>query len=187
MLPTVTFNDDNEIYKFTLLRDNKKQVHQFKRFSVSVNDSNDTVIHGISSVGIYEIDESVLEPHERPKFDGPAFDGKLYYISAQPFEGDEIFIWLSKEEFQILQPMLDDIEEEKFQKLEYQFTRTTLKDMAKNPSNYGPQQRARAMVCCPVCQGALVGLVYSPHCGSCDWDSQDDSHNAYRQHPLDHE
>jgi len=181
MLPTVTFEKD--IYTFTLWRDDKKVVHEFKKFSVTINEKHDTVIHGISSVGIHEIDERVLEPHERPKFDGPSFDGKLYYISAQPYQGDEIFIWLSKEEYEVLEPMMDAISEEEFQKYEYEFTRTTLKDMAKNPSNYGPEQLARAMVSCPDCHGALAGSVYRPHCSECAWDY----HDAYREHPLDHE
>ena len=163
MLPSLTY--EKEAYIFTLMRNGNKQVYKFG--------------HGISSVGVYVIDESVLKPEERAKFVGPTIDGKLYYISAKPFEGEEIFIWLSKEEFEILEPILDDIEEEDFEKYEYEFTRTTLNNMAKNTSAYGPT----AFVSCPLCRAGLAGSVYRPHCSECDWDYED----AYRQVPLDHE
>jgi len=180
MLPTLTY--EKEVYTFTLMRKGNKQVYKFKNYPTT-NPSDETIIYGISSVGVYVIDESVLKPEERAKFDGPTIDSKLYYISAQPFEGEEIFVWLSKEEFGILQPILDDIEEKEYEKYEYEFTRTTLRDMAENPSNYGREQLARALVCCPLCRSGLAGSVYRPHCSECDWDYDD----AYREHPLDHE
>jgi hypothetical protein len=185
MLPTLTFKD--EIYTFTLRRNGKKVIHEFGSYPVLVKDQDKSVIHGVSFVTIGSIEERTILPAARAKIDGPAFDGILYYICAQPFQGEDIVIWLSKEESEVLQPILDDIQEEEFQKNEYQFTRTTLKDMAKNPSQYGPQQRARAMVCCPLCSGALTGIAYRPSCSKCDWDYDNDYHDAYRQHPLDHE
>jgi hypothetical protein len=185
MLPTLTY--ENKTYTFTLWRDGKKLVHEFKDFSVSVNDKNETIIHGFSSVGIHGIDERIALPEDRERINGPACEGVFYYIYAQAYQGEDSMIWLSKEEADVLQPILDDIAEERFQEHEIQFTRTTLKDMAKNPQNYGPEQRARAMVCCPLCSGGLAGSVYRPHCSDCDWDSQTDFHDAYREHPLDHE
>jgi len=170
MLPTVTI-DTEGAYTFTLMREGKEVIHTFKSFSITVNEKYETVINGVSSVWVHVIDEDSMKPEERKKINGPAFEGQLYYIRAQPCQGEDILIWLSKEEFDILEPMMDDIAEEKFQRHEYEFTRTTL----KNPTDY--------MVSCPLCNAGLAGSVYRPRCESCDWDSAD----AYRQHPLDHE
>jgi hypothetical protein len=165
MLPTVTFDaNKNDTYTFTLWRDGKKVVHEFKGFSVTINENNENVIHGARYVLINGIDERIILPADRAKLDGPAFDGTFYYITVQPFQGEDIMIWLSKDEAAVLQPIMDDIAEEEFLKNEYEFTRTTLNDMAKNPEKYGPEQLARAM----------------------SWD-ESDSHDAYREHPLDHE
>ena len=186
MLPTITFDyNKNKTYTFTLWRDGKKVVHEFQGFSVTINEENETIIHGFSSVGIHGIDERIILPTDRVKLNGPAFDGVLYYICAQTFKGEDSMIWLSKEEADVLQPMLDEIEEARFyNEHEIEFTRTTINDCMKNPQNYGPEMRARIMMSsCPECDKGLAGSVYRPRCESCSWDSND----AYREHPLDHE
>ena len=89
--------------------------------------------------------------------------------------------------------MMCEIAEERYESQEYEFTRTTLKDMAKNPAKYGPEQLARAMVSCPACDAPLEGSVYRPRCSSCTWDSEGtnsegtNSEDEYGVHPLDHE
>lgn len=136
MLPTVTFDaNKNDTYTFTLWRDGKKVVHEFKGFSVTINEKVETVIHGFSFVTIHGIDERIILPEERAKIDGPASDGTLYYIYAEPFQGDCRMIWLTKQEAELLLPMMDTIEEDKFY-----------------------ESRSKA-----------------------------DTHDAYREHPLDHE
>ena len=164
---------------------------------MTINASYETVVHGASTVGIHGNDERIILPADRAKIEGPAFEGVLYYICVEPFQGEDILIWLSKEEFDILDPMLMEIEEERYQKsFEYDYTRKTMKEFVTNPEKYGPEQRASAMVSCPACGGSLAGSVYRPRCDSCPWDSEevdhyesedDDCHDAYREHPLDHE
>ena len=167
MLPTLSY--ENNTYTFTLWRDGKEVVHKFGDFSVTINEKHETIINGVSSVQI----------HTSPE----ACDGNFYYIYIEPFQGENIRILLSKEEFDILDPILIDIEEEKFERYEHEFTRTTLKNMDKNPSEYGPEQLTRAMVSCPICGDVLAGSVYRPHCPECDWDLD----AAFREHPLNHE
>jgi hypothetical protein len=180
MLPTLTFDaNKNDTYTFTLWRDDKKVVHEFCGFSVSINEKHETVIHGASSVQIHMAPEASFDAVDLAKINGPSCDGNFYYIYIEPCQGEGIMIWLSKEEFDILEPILIDIEETRYENQEYEFTRTTLRDMDEHPEKYGPEQRARAMVSCPVCDGALVGSVYRPHCESCSWDSND----AYKEHP----
>jgi hypothetical protein len=144
MLPTVCFDHEEECYTFTLWRDGKKVVHEFKGFSVSINSSNETVVNGFSSARLYILDAESAKPEEVAQIDGPAIDGQFYYICAVPFRGEDTIIWLSKEEYEILEPMSDEIEEEKFEKQEHEFTRTTLNDMQAHPENYGPEQLALA-------------------------------------------
>jgi len=148
MLPTLVHEDG--IYTFTLWRDGKKVVHTLKGFCV----------------GVHSEPEDGLQPSLRAKVDGPSFDGILYYIWVEEFNGDENFIWISKNEFELLDAILIEITEDLYESQSYEFTRTTLNDMAKNPTKYGPEQLARAMM----------------------WiDDESDIHDAYREHPLDHE
>jgi hypothetical protein len=160
MLPTVSFDDVSGTYIFTLWRDGKKVIHELKGLNVYLE-----VI---------------------PDDDYETTGNVKHYIYVRPYEGEDILISLSKDEYDVLDPILLEIEEERYESQSYEFTRSTIKDMAKNPTDYPPGMRARAMVSCPVCDGALVGSVYRPHCESCSWDSND-GHNAYREHPLDHE
>ena len=95
MPPTLTFKDNT--YTFTLLRDDKEVVHKFNR-------TYHVIVCG-------ELETSVLIP-ARAKILGPAYDGKLYWIDATRFKGEETFIWLSKEEFEILYPMYKHIEDQ---------------------------------------------------------------------------
>lgn len=157
MLPTVAFDDPSGTYTFTLWRDAKEVVHELKGLAV----------------GLEVIPDDDYEKTKNVK----------HYIYARPYEGEDILILLSKDEYDRLDPMIMEIEEENFDRYEYEFTRTTLKDMDKNPTDYPPEMRARAMVSCPVCGDALAGSVYRPHCSECAWDSD----AAFREHPLDHE
>lgn len=182
MQPSVTFDSKNEKYVLTLWRE-KVVVHEFKSFSVTINDTGDSVINGYSSVIIGIYDAETMDPKHMAQMDAPAIDGQFYCICAVPFQGEDLLIQLSKEEFDVLDPIMHDIDEERYEAQEYEFTRTTLKDMAKNPSEYGPGMRALAGLGCPVCGEALSGSVYRPHCSECTWDSD----AAYREHPLDHE
>jgi hypothetical protein len=183
MLPTVTFDaNKNDTYTFTLWRDGKKVVHEFKGFSVSINRAYETVIHGASSVGIHGVDENICTPEDRAKIEGPAFEGVFYYICAQPFQGECSMIWLTKEEFEVLDPILNDIQEELYQKsFEYDYKSKTMKEIGTKSEDNGSEQGF--LNACPACGGAFVGSVYRPHCESCSWDSND----AYKEHPLDHE
>ncbi len=104
MLPTVIFDNSDYTYIFTLLRDGKKVVHEFK-----------------GSVVIDNKAEDLIKPADRAKIDGPAFDGKFYYICFQQNQDDYDLIWLSKEEFDILDPMLDEIEDDIYERYEYKF------------------------------------------------------------------
>ena len=159
MLPTVTFDDPSGTYTFTLWRDDKEVTHELKGLSVYLEVIPD-------------------DDYDKTK-------NVKHYIYVRPYDGEDILISLSKEEYDVLDPMIMEIEDENFDRYEYEFTRTTLKDMAKNPTEYGPEQRARAMVSCPVCGEGLSGSFYSPRCSECASDSED--HNPYREHPLDHE
>ena len=164
MLPTLTFDKSkNDTYTITLWRDGKEVVHQFKGFSVSINDSYESVISGASSITLHVADEVSLLPSDRAQIDGPAFDGLVYYIWVTPFQGHDILIWLSKEEHEILEPILAEIKDTiYYERYEYEFTRTTLKDMQLNPQNYGPEQLRRAGIIdqddndeCDYCHGAI--------------------------------
>lgn len=160
MLPNVTFDYDSRIFTFTLLRDEKKVTHELKGMNVILEVIPD-------------------DDYDRTK-------NVKHYIYVQPYEGEDILIWLSKEEYDVLDPIMFEIEEDIYHNFyECEFTSKTYKDMAKNPTEYGPEQLARAMMCCPDCGNDLSGSIYRPRCSDCDWNS--DSHNAYREHPLDHE
>ena len=95
MLPTLTLKYN--IYTLTLIREGKPLVYKFSRR-----------YHVI----IYHTDETSLEPSEREKILGPAFDGIIYWIDVS-FPGERQFIWISKDEFDILEPILAE-EEEKY-------------------------------------------------------------------------
>jgi hypothetical protein len=145
MLPTVIFNEDNG-YTFTLWRDGNKIVHEFKKFSVTIDENHETIINGFSSVAIHGIHEQVILPEDHTRIGGPPCDGVFYYICAVPYSGEDLMVWLSKEEYDILLPTLHDIQDERYYKdYECEFTSTTINDCIKNPQNYGPEQRARIM------------------------------------------
>ena len=112
MLPTVTFDNDSGTYTFTLWRENKQVVHELKGLTVYLE----------------VIPDDDYEQTRNVK----------HYIYVQPYEGEEILISLSKGEYDVLDPMLMDIEDAIYQK-------------------------------------------------SYEGESDSDSHDAYRVHPLDHE
>jgi hypothetical protein len=138
MLPTVSFDDPSGTYTFTLWRDDKE------------------VIHTLRGLAVY------LEVI--PDDDYETTGNVKHYIYVKTYENEDMLISLSKDEYDVLDPMLMEIEEENFERYEYEFTRTTLRDMHEHPEKYGPEMRARAMI----------------------WD-ESDAPEAYREHPLDHE
>jgi hypothetical protein len=87
MQPTVSH--ENNTYTFRLWREGKEVVHTFKD----------------SFVTLYMGNEKSIPINQLARMNGPSYDGWTYYISAQPHEGDEVVVWLSKEEFDILQPI----------------------------------------------------------------------------------
>ena len=95
MLPNVTYDDNTQTYSFTLWRDNKKVTHDLKGFLVGLHASPEA---------------DVFHAH-RVKIDGPAFDGDLHYIFVEDFDGNETFIWVSKNEFELLEAMVDEIKD----------------------------------------------------------------------------
>ena len=86
MQPTLTY--ENDTHTFTLWRD-EKVVHTFKD----------------SFVTVYMGNEKSIPASQLKSMNGPSYDGWTYYISAMPREGDEVVVWLTKEEFEILQPI----------------------------------------------------------------------------------
>jgi len=98
MLPTFTLKYN--IYTLTVIREGKPLVYKFTRR-----------YHVI----IYHTDETSLEPSEREKILGPAFDGIVYWIDVS-FPGERQFIWISKDEFMVLQPLMEDIDWKEYQK-----------------------------------------------------------------------
>ena len=94
MSPTVTFEEDS--YIFTLVREDKEVVYK-------INAS-----HAFTCAR----NEKDMNPSERAKIDGPAFNGILYYVHAWYDENKESFTWLSKEEYDIIDPVLTDINDD---------------------------------------------------------------------------
>jgi len=87
MQPTLTF--ENNTYIFTLFHEDKKIIHEFKDCFVLVSVGN----------------EKSIPASHLAKILGPSYDGWFYHIYVQSREGEEMFIWLSKEEFEILEPI----------------------------------------------------------------------------------
>ena len=86
---------ENDTYTFTLWRD-EKVVHTFKDACVILSYGN----------------EKSIPVNQLAKMNGPSYDGWTYHIYVQPRGSDETFIWLSKEEFETLWPLLEGPEEE---------------------------------------------------------------------------
>jgi hypothetical protein len=95
MQPTVS--EENNIYTFTLWRNNEKVIHTFKDACVTLS---------------YGTEMSIPAAHFKKM--SPSYDGWSYHIYVQQHHADrsseEIFIWLSKEEFETLWPILEGIE-----------------------------------------------------------------------------
>jgi hypothetical protein len=96
-MTTIVF--DNNEYTITLIREGKKVEYKF-----------------LASCGTLCIEkEADVMPDVREKIIGSAFDGMLYYIYFHSISGkDETHIWLSKEEFDILDPLHMNFEEMQF-------------------------------------------------------------------------
>ena len=90
MTPTITLKD--KIFTITLMRAGKPVVYKFTR-----------MYHII----LYSENETDLDPSQREKIVGPAFNGVVYWIDVCFIE--QHYIWISKEEFDILYPMLSSI------------------------------------------------------------------------------
>ena len=96
MQPTVS-KEKND-YTFTLWRNEEKIIHTFK-------DAFATVSYG---------DEKSIPAAQLAKMNSPSYDGWTYHIYVQEHHAErdteEIFIWISKEEFELLWPVLERIE-----------------------------------------------------------------------------
>jgi hypothetical protein len=99
MSPSITLKEN--IYTIALVRDSKPVVYEFTRR-----------YHLI----IYHANERSLAPSYREKILGPAFDGIIYWIDVS-FPGERHFIWISKDEFEVLQPMMEEIDWKEYQKI----------------------------------------------------------------------
>jgi hypothetical protein len=84
MLPTVTFDDDSGTFTFTLWRDDKQVVHELKGLAVYLEVIPDD----------YEITKNVK-----------------HYIYVKTYDSEEILILLTKDEYDVLEPMIEDIED----------------------------------------------------------------------------
>lgn len=96
MQPTVS--KENNDYNFTLWRDGKEILHTFK-------DAFATVCFG---------NEKSIPASQLAKMNGPSYDGWTYHIYVQQHykerDTEEIFIWISKEEFETLWPILEGLQ-----------------------------------------------------------------------------
>lgn len=96
MQPTVS--KENNDYTFTLWRNDEKVVHTFK-------DAFATLSYG---------DEKSIPASQLAKMNGPSYHGWTYHIYVQQHHAErsseEIFIWLSKEDFETLWPIFDSID-----------------------------------------------------------------------------
>ena len=88
MLPNVTFDDPSGTYTFTLWRDNKEVIHELKGLSVYLEVIPD-------------------DDYDKTK-------NVKYYIYVRTYDSDDILIPLSKEEYDVLDTMIMEIEEENF-------------------------------------------------------------------------
>jgi hypothetical protein len=91
-MPTVSH--ESNTYTFTLWRDGKEVTHAFKDACVILSYGN----------------EKSIPAAQLAKMNGPSYEGWTYHIFVNPRDGDETFIWLSKDEFEALQPMIESIE-----------------------------------------------------------------------------
>jgi len=100
MIPRLTF--ENRIFTFILMRDGKEVVCHFKDSFVVVSLGN----------------EKSIPASHLARMNGPSYNGWTYHIYAQhnyeDRDSDESFIWLSKEEFDILSPIYEDLREKDF-------------------------------------------------------------------------
>ena len=97
MQPTVSHEKSE--YVFRLWRNDEKVVHTFKDACVILSYGN----------------EKSIPVNQLAKMNGPSYDGWTYHIYVQHHAdsgSDETFIWLSKEEFGTLWPLLEGPEEE---------------------------------------------------------------------------
>ena len=96
MQPTISHEKND--YVFRLWREGKEVVHTFKDACVTLS---------------YGTEKSIPVNH-LAKMNGPSYNGWTYHIYVQQHHADrsseEIFIWLSKEEFETLWPILEGID-----------------------------------------------------------------------------
>ena len=99
MLPTVTFDDPSGTYTFTLWRDDKQVVHELKGLAV-----------GLDVIPDDDYDKTRNVKH---------------YIYVKTYDNEDILILLSKEEYDVLDPMIEDIEYEIQDKYDRQDSKCT--------------------------------------------------------------
>jgi hypothetical protein len=95
MQPTVS--KENNTYTFTLWREGKV-IHEFKDACVIISYGN----------------EMSIPINQLAKMNGPSYNGWTYHIYVQQHHAEknteDIFIWLYKEDFETLWPILDKID-----------------------------------------------------------------------------
>jgi hypothetical protein len=85
MLPIVTFDDDSGTFTITLWRDNKQVVHELKGLAVYLEVIPD-------------------DDYEKTR-------NVKHYIYVKTYNSEEILILLTKDEYDLLEPMIEDIED----------------------------------------------------------------------------
>ena len=86
MLPTVTFDDDSGTFTITLWRDNKQVVHELKGLAVYLEVIPD-------------------DDYEKTR-------NVKHYIYVKTYNSEEVLILLTKDEYDLLEPMIENIEDE---------------------------------------------------------------------------
>jgi len=84
MLPSVTFDNESGTYIFTLWRDDKKVVHELKGLAVYL--------------------EVIPDDYEKAS-------NVKHYIYVKTYDSEEILMLLSKDEYDLLEPMIEGIED----------------------------------------------------------------------------
>jgi hypothetical protein len=134
MQPTVS--EENNDYTFTLWRDGKQVVHTFKDACV------------ILSYGT----EKSIPAAQLAKMNGPSYNGWTYHIYVQQHHADknteDIFIWLSKEEFYTLSPMLDiiDITRGKYDETECAYCSNSVSSCKCDDRDYSDDLRSEMLI-----------------------------------------
>jgi len=92
MYPTVTFDDKSGTYSFALWRDDKEVIHKLRGLAVYLE---------VIADDDYETTGNVK-----------------HYIYVKTYENEDMLISLTEDEYDLLDPMITDIEEENLDRYE---------------------------------------------------------------------